>query len=189
MKQEKSVRFVILTFAVCGCVSVSADDWPQWMGPERDNVWRENGLIKQFPDGGPDVLWRTPVAGGYAGPAVANGRIFVTDYVTSDNVKVSNFDRKEFTGTERIICLQEATGKVLWTHEYPVKYSISYPAGPRCTPCIDMERVYTLGADGNLICFDVRSGDVIWSKDLKKEYDPNKIIKPCLPLFMSDWQY
>lgn len=164
----KSV-FVAAIFVFC-CSILSADDWPQWMGPKRDNVWRESGLVEKFPEGGPKRLWRTPIAGGYAGPAVAIGKVFVTDYVTSDNVKVSNFDRKQFTGTERVLCLNESTGEVLWKHEYPVKYSVSYPAGPRCTPNVDDDRVYTLGAEGNLSCFDVSSGDVIWSKDLKNEY-------------------
>ena len=111
----------------------TADDWPQWMGPNRDNVWREGGIVQKFPDGGPKVLWRTPLAGGYAGPAVADGRVFITDYVTTADVKVDNFDRNEFTGQERIHCLEEATGEVLWTHDYPVKYAISYPSGPRRT--------------------------------------------------------
>ena len=65
----------------------AADDWPQWMGPNRDNVWRESGIITRFPAGGPKVLWRTPIAGGYAGPAVADGKVFIADYVTKDNVK------------------------------------------------------------------------------------------------------
>src|SRR5262245_16723289 len=90
--------------------AASADNWPQWMGPKRDNVWREEGLAEKFPEGGPKVVWRAPVAGGYAGPAVADGRVFVTDYVTSDNVKVDNFQRKEFTGVERVLCLDATTG-------------------------------------------------------------------------------
>ncbi len=141
------------------------------MGPQRDNVWREEGLLEKFPDGGPKVAWRVPVAGGYAGPAVAGGKVFVTDYVTSDDVKVENFDRKEFTGTERVLCLDEATGEVQWKHEYPVKYTISYPAGPRCTPIVDGDKVYTLGAEGNLICFQVDSGDIVWQKDLPKDFN------------------
>src|SRR5690606_2433769 len=80
-----------------------ADDWPQWMGPKRDNIWRESDLLETFPEGGPRIVWRAPVAGGYAGPAVAGGRLFVTDYVTVDNVKTDNFDRKESTGVERIL--------------------------------------------------------------------------------------
>ena len=126
--------------------AANADDWPQWMGPERDNVWRESGVIKQFPDGGPKVLWRSKVAGGYSGPAVADGVVVVSDYVTRDNVKVANFERKKFTGIERVLCLDESTGKEKWRHEYPVEYNISYPAGPRCTPIIHEGLAYVLGA-------------------------------------------
>lgn len=147
-----------------------ADDWPQWMGPQRDNVWRETGILQRFPASGPKILWRTPIAGGYAGPAVADGRVFVTDYVTKDNVKVDNFQREKFTGTERVHCLDEASGKILWTHEYPVTYSVSYPAGPRCTPCVDGDLVFTLGTEGHLFCFDIASGKVVWSRDLKADY-------------------
>lgn len=146
------------------------DNWPQWMGPHRDNVWREDGLLEKFPQGGPRVVWRAPVAGGYAGPAVAEDKVFVTDYVTDADVKVDNFDRKEFTGIERVLCLDERAGKERWRHEYPVKYTISYPAGPRCTPIVDGDKLYTLGAEGNLICFKADSGDVVWQKDLPKEY-------------------
>ncbi|MFM8725823.1 MAG: pyrrolo-quinoline quinone, partial [Planctomycetaceae bacterium] len=60
------------------CRQASADDWPQWMGPQRDNVWREDGLLEKFPEAGPKVLWSTPLAGGYSGPAVAAGKVFIT---------------------------------------------------------------------------------------------------------------
>jgi len=155
----------------CLAVGVArADDWPQWMGPGRDNVWREEGVLARFPAGGPRVIWRTPIAGGYAGPAVANGRVFVTDYVTAADITKANFERETSTGTERVLCLDEATGQVLWTHEYPVTYTISYPAGPRCTPTVDGDRVYTLGAEGDLRCLAVADGTVIWSRDLKHDY-------------------
>jgi len=150
--------------------SAVGDDWPQWMGPNRDNIWRETGIVDKLPDGGPKVLWRTEIAGGYAGPAVAGGRVFITDYVSAENVKVDNFDRKEFSGEERVHCLDEASGKILWSHKYPVKYTISYPAGPRCTPNVDGDRVYILGAEGDLICFQIADGKVVWSRDLKKDY-------------------
>lgn len=149
---------------------VWAQDWPQWMGPQRDNVWRESGIVDKFPAGGPPVLWRTPIAGGYAGPAVAQGRVFITDYVTADNVKVDNFERAEFSGMERVLCLSEDSGEVLWKHEYPVRYTVSYPAGPRCTPCVEEDRVYTLGAEGHLFCFHVADGRILWQKDLKETY-------------------
>src|SRR3990170_1770222 len=132
-------------------VSISlANDWQQWMGPERDNVWREDGIVGELPAGGPKVVWRAPVAGGYAGPAVAGGKVYVGDYVAEGAVKVANFERKEFSGNERVLCLDEATGKELWKYEYPVKYTISYPAGPRCTPAVADGKLFTLGSEGNL---------------------------------------
>jgi outer membrane protein assembly factor BamB len=150
--------------------TATAADWPQWMGRERDNVWREDGIVATFAASAPKVLWRTPIAGGYAGAAVADGRVFVTDYVTEADVKVANFERKTSTGRERVLCLDEGTGKVLWKHEYPVTYTIAYPAGPRCTPTVDGGRVFTLGAEGDLICFEAATGNVLWSRDLKKDY-------------------
>jgi outer membrane protein assembly factor BamB len=159
---------------VAACVLVVgralADDWPQWMGPHRDNVWREEGVLETFPAEGPRVVWRVPIAGGYAGPAVAAGRVFVTDYVTEADVKIANFERKSSTGSERVLCLDEATGRILWKHAYPVTYTIAYPAGPRCTPTVDGDRVYTLGAEGNLICFEAATGKILWERDLKKDY-------------------
>ncbi|MCP4512127.1 MAG: PQQ-binding-like beta-propeller repeat protein, partial [Fuerstiella sp.] len=74
------IRALMLLVAAAQ-TAVVADDWPQWMGPERNNVWYESGIVRKFPDGGPKILWRTPIAGGFAGPAVADGKVFVTDYV------------------------------------------------------------------------------------------------------------
>src|SRR5688500_3211063 len=130
----KAAAGLALVLATLTPLSTHADNWPHWMGPGHDNIWREEGVLERFPAGGPKILWRTPVAGGYAGPAVADGRVFLMDLVTSDNVKIDNFERKASTGAERVLCLDEATGEILWKHEYPVEYKISYPAGPRCTP-------------------------------------------------------
>jgi outer membrane protein assembly factor BamB len=150
---------------------LACQDWSQWMGADRDNIWRESNILERFPDTGAKVLWRSPIAGGYAGPAVSNGRVYVADYETADNVKVDNFQRTEFSGNERVICLDEATGREVWKHVYPVKYTISYPAGPRCTPLTQDGKVYILGAEGDLFCLDAEQGTVIWSKQLREEYD------------------
>lgn len=164
------IGWLLTVLLAKSATTTSADDWPQWMGPKRDNVWRESGIIEAFPKNGLKVLWRTPVAGGYSGPAVAGGRVFVTDLVTSDDIKSDNADHKELGGVERIQCLDESTGIVQWAHKYPVKYTISYPSGPRCTPNVEGNRVYTLGAEGNLFCLNIADGNVIWSHDLKKDY-------------------
>jgi len=171
MQSKVLAALAVIAVGLCSTLSSNADDWPHWMGPDRDNVWKESGILERFPARGPEILWRTPIAGGYSGPAVADGRTYITDYVTSENVKVANFERKNFTGVERALCLDEKSGKVLWKHEYPVKYTISYPGGPRCTPVVDDDRVYTLGAEGHLICFAAKTGDVKWSKNLPRAYN------------------
>ncbi|MFL5329674.1 MAG: PQQ-binding-like beta-propeller repeat protein [Gemmataceae bacterium] len=164
---RRVASFVFLVIAGVAC----ADDWPQWMGPQRDDVWRETGILEKFPEGGPKFLWRTPIAGGYAGPAVANGRVFVTDFVTKTG-KPAEGERlpSKNEGKERVLCLDKSTGKENWKHEYDCTYAVSYPCGPRCTPTVDGDRVYTLGTEGNLICLNVADGKVVWSKELKKDY-------------------
>jgi outer membrane protein assembly factor BamB len=149
---------------------IKADDWPQWLGPQRDSIWRETGLMEKFPADGPPVKWRADIAGGYTGPAVADGRVFVMDYVTSGNLKPNPTSRSKLDGTERVLCFGAADGKPLWEHKYDCHYEISYPAGPRATPAISGDKVYTLGAEGNLFCLTVENGKEIWSHDLKKEY-------------------
>lgn len=148
-----------------------ADDWPQWLGPQRDSIWRETGIIDKFPDGGPKVKWRAPVAGGYSGPAVAGGRVFVTDYSRSEGKNTNSPNgRDRLAGKERVLCFDAAEGKLLWKHEYDCTYNISYSCGPRCTPTVSGGKVYTLGAEGMLLCLDAARGTPLWSKDLKKEY-------------------
>jgi outer membrane protein assembly factor BamB len=151
---------------------VRGDDWPQWLGPQRDGVWRESGILERFPKEGLKVRWRTPVGGGYSGPAVAGGRVYLTDRVLPDGVSApaSGFSRATLEGKERVLCLDEATGKVLWTHAYDCTYRIGYPAGPRATPAVAGGKVYTLGTMGDLCCLDAESGKLLWSKNFPKEY-------------------
>ncbi len=163
----------VVALLVTTPASVRADDWPQWMGPNRDDVWRETGILDKFPVAGPKVVWRMPVGGGYAGPAVAGGRVFVSDFVPDNSAAVPPNDpmkRPEIAGKERTLCFNAADGKLLWTHAYDCPYRISYPAGPRCTPTVDGERVYTVGAMGNLFCLEAATGNVVWSVDYKKDY-------------------
>jgi outer membrane protein assembly factor BamB len=156
----------ILTLAA----AAYGDDWPQWLGPKRDGVWRESGILDKFPEGGLKPKWRVEVAGGFSGPAVAGGRVFLTDYLTDGDVKGDPNKRGELKGKERVLCFAAADGKPLWKYEYDCPYKISYPSGPRCTPTVDGDRVYTLGAEGNLLCLDAEKGTLVWDHDLKKDY-------------------
>jgi outer membrane protein assembly factor BamB len=141
------------------------------MGPNRDGVWPETGVVEKFGSVGPKKLWSVEVNGGYSGPAVAQGKVFVTDYVkvTGDSSNDPASKRK-LTGKERILALSAKDGSLLWKHEYPCHYEVSYPAGPRATPTVHEGRVYTLGTMGDLICLDVEKGNVIWSVNFVKTY-------------------
>src|SRR5687767_9248876 len=96
-----------------------ADDWPQWLGPRRDGIWRESGIITHFPPGGPKVRWRAPIGGGYSGPTVAQGRVYVTDRLVDStlNKPASAFDKGKIPGRERVLCFREQDGALLWTRE------------------------------------------------------------------------
>ncbi|MDP7690702.1 MAG: PQQ-binding-like beta-propeller repeat protein, partial [Vicinamibacterales bacterium] len=93
---------IVVAAATIASSPLSAKDWPQWRGEERLGLWTETGLLEEFPDDGLTVKWRVPVNGGYSGPAVADGRVFVLDYVETE-ARVMN-------GTERLLALDEETG-------------------------------------------------------------------------------
>lgn len=138
---------------------VSADEWPQWRGPARDGVWREVGLLDKFASDELKIRWRAPVAAGYSGPTVADGRVLITDRVV------------EPKQIERVHAFDWQTGKKLWTHEYDCPYvGVGYTAGPRASVTIDEGRAYSLGSMGHLFCLDAASGKVLWSKDCNAEY-------------------
>jgi outer membrane protein assembly factor BamB len=148
--------------------SARADDWPQWMGPRRDGAWRETGILEKFPQGGPRVVWRAPLGPGYTGPAVAGGRVYVMDRRRDPTAKAA---KGVLPGSERVLCLDAATGKALWKHEYDCPYvKVSYPSGPRTTPVVSGGRVYTLGTMGDLFCLDAATGKVVWAKKLPEAY-------------------
>ena len=139
-------------------------------GPGRDGVWPE----KDLPDKLPAKLeprWRKPIGGGYGGIAVAGGRVYVLDR------------QKEPKEIERVLCLDAATGKALWAHEYPVAYGkMEYGNGPRSTPTVHGNRVYTFGALGHLHCLDAADGKV--EDDLKAKIKKAKTINAVTDLML-----
>jgi outer membrane protein assembly factor BamB len=152
---------LVLSFGVNNSVA-HADDWPQWGGPQRDLVWRETGIVKTLPTTGllPRV-WSVPIGEGYSGPAVADGRVYITDYMRKKNRR---------NNTERVLCLDAESGRRLWKHEYKAVYTVKYPNGPRSTPVVDGDRVYTIGAIGDLFCFNAETGKILWKKNFVKDF-------------------
>ena len=102
------------------------------------------------------------VGHGYSGPAVAAGRVYVTDYQTDEKFTNNAGARTKLKGSERILCLDADDGKVLWKYDYKCPYDISFPGGPRSTPTVHEGKVYVLGAEGNLTCLDAVKGDLVW---------------------------
>ena len=165
-------KIIIPVLVFLSCSISSADDWPQWLGENRDAIWRETGILKKFPEGGPRERWRVEIGKGYSGPAVANGRVFITDRLLTKGNKNPDdqFKRGAIRGVERVLCLNEKNGQELWKHQYDSTYTIAYPSGPRTTPVVRDGKVYTLGAEGHLFCLAFENGKVLWEKDFKKDF-------------------
>lgn len=173
------IRNCSIAVLVSICCVADADDWPRWMGPKMDGVWRETGIIDQFENAEAKVLWRQPIGGGYAGPSVVGNRVFVMDRTKDEKkgVTVENNIRAvgEIPGSERVSCLDLKTGQTIWEHAYECGYKIAYPNGPRCSVTVDGDHVYSLGAMGRLLCLksDARSADdgsIVWKKELTEDY-------------------
>lgn len=155
---------LVLTSALCVLVlaeSMSlADDWPCWRGPRGDGIARETGFFKTWPMEGPKVLWKANLSGGFASVVVAQGRLF------THTAK----DKKE----EIVLCFDAATGKELWRYAYPCDYDQmvnlreNYDSGPRATPAVDGDFVYTIGTVGTALCLEAKTGKKIWQNELLK---------------------
>ena len=135
-----------------------AEDWPQWRGSQRDGVWREDGILDRFETRRIEAEWRVPIGPGYSGPSVAKQRVFITDL------------QLEPQPSERVLCFDSKTGQRLWEHRYPCEYTISYTAGPRANVTVEDNRAFSLGAMGQFCCLDAGTGDVLWQRDLNRDY-------------------
>lgn len=151
-----------LTLTVLLAAALPAADWPEWRGEGRRGEWSEDGILEKFPADGLEVSWRRPIGRGYSGPAVADGRVFITE------LEPETANR----GTERVLALDERSGEILWRASWPVDYAgLQYDLGPRATPTVDGDRVYVLGAVGDLLCLEAETGDIVWSLDYREDYD------------------
>ncbi len=165
---------------ICSAIfifSLSGDDWPHFLGPYGDTSMHEENIQISFPDSGFPLLWKRTIGGGYSGPAVVDGRVFIMDRLAEPYRpgKVEgnpNFIRAEIPGQERVSCVDSVSGALIWEYVYDCPYTTVFPyaIGPRCTPTVVGRYVYTLGAEGNLFCFNASDGRVIWSKDFKTDY-------------------
>jgi outer membrane protein assembly factor BamB len=136
-------------------------DWPQWRGPNRDGISKETGLLKQWPAEGPPLAWKATGAGrGYSSFAIANGKLY-TMGLRGD---------REF-----VVAFDVATGKEVWATPHGSAFRNDRGDGPRGTPTIDGDRIYALGGNGDLSALDTRTGKIVWSKNILREFGGSNI--------------
>jgi len=161
---NKMLRLNLAPCAVCVLLLVPSalrgDDWPQWRGPNRDRVWHEAGSFQRFDGHRLPLRWRAPIAAGYSGPTVADGRVYVTDRVLEPEQR------------ERVHCFDWRSGQSIWSYSYPAPYEgVGYTDGPRAAVTLSEGLAFALGTMGHLHCFDAATGAVIWKRDLNVQYE------------------
>ncbi len=141
-------------------IVASTSDWPQWRGPERNGISKESGLLKQWPAGGPKLLWQVnDIGDGYSTPSVAGNRIYLMSNRGLENEFVQALSTKD--------------GKPVWTTRVGnvgnPNQNPPYPKA-RSTPTVDGNFIYALGSDGDLVCLETKSGKIRWQKNIRKEF-------------------
>ncbi len=141
--------------------SVAPGDWPQYRGPQRDNISTETGLLDKWPQGGPALVWQIDGLGeGYSSLSLVGGTIFTMGTRGGD---------------EFMIALNRNDGSVKWTRRTGSVRGDGQGGGPRGTPTVDSDRVYALGANGDLVCANVDTGEVVWELNILREFDGGNI--------------
>jgi len=162
MKNTRVLLPAILLLALAQhALAQSAASWPQWRGPNRDGISKETGLLKQWPAEGPPLVWKASGAGGgYSSFSVANGKLYTMGL------------RGE---REYVVAFDVATGKEAWSTPHGSAFRNDRGDGPRGTPTIDGDRVYALGGSGDLTALDARTGKIVWSKNVLREFGGSNI--------------
>ena len=137
-------------------VAQTPGDWPQWRGPNRDGISKETGLLKQWPADGPPLVWKaTGAGGGYSTMSIAGGRLYTMGL---------RGDR------EYVIAFDIATGKQAWATPNGSPFRNDRGDGPRGTPTVDGDRVYSLGGNGDLTSMDAKTGRLVWAMNVLQKW-------------------
>jgi outer membrane protein assembly factor BamB len=135
--------------------SVYSQDWPQFLGPERNSTSPQKNLLRTWPESGPEVLWTNNLGIGYGGPVVKDGKVYL-------------LDRDDKTG-DILRCYELATGKELWNFAYDAAGSVMFP-GSRSVPTIDGNLIYSCGPYGDLYCIDMTTHKPVWNKNVWTDF-------------------
>jgi outer membrane protein assembly factor BamB len=164
-----------MTLLLLGALSSYSpgEEWPQFLGKQRNGVSSEKNLLDAFPAAGPTIRWRIP--GGVGMSAIA----------VQDDTSVTTWNAD---GKQLLVALDAVTGKVKWKAELGETYENSMGDGPRATPTIAEQNVYAYSGEGILIAVDLKSGQLRWSKNVMEELstEPSEYGMSCSPLVVDD---
>ncbi len=159
----KNIRVSIMAVLLIAVIkSVSAQDWPQYLGPKRNSSSEQKGILRTWPQQGPEVQWTVNVGIGFGGPVVKEGKVYL-------------LDRDDKVG-DNLRCFDLASGKELWNFAYPAPGSVMFP-GSRSVPAIDGNRIYTCGPYGHLYSIDINTHKPVWNKNIWTDYGGSEIPK------------
>ncbi|MBN2588946.1 MAG: PQQ-like beta-propeller repeat protein [Sedimentisphaerales bacterium] len=162
---------VILMVVTCGTL---AADWPQYLGPDRNSTSSETGILRSWPEGGPEVLWTVSVGKGFGGPVIKDGKVYL-------------LDRDDEVG-DTMRCFNLSDGEEIWKFGYEAKGSVMFP-GSRSVPIVEGNFVYSCGHNGNLYCIDINTHKPLWNKNVWKDFGggslPTWAITQC-PVIYGD---
>ena len=151
---------IIIAFIFISCPAGSAQDWPQFLGPDRNSTSPQKGLLRSWPENGPEVLWSVDVGRGYGGPVVKNGKVYLLDR----DDEVGDFLR----------CFSLQTGEELWKFSYESPGELPFP-GSRSVPIVDDRHVYACGPNGDLYCIDLNSHQLVWKKNIWTDFGGSRL--------------
>jgi outer membrane protein assembly factor BamB len=186
-------RLVVAAFAVFAVlVDLHAQQlsWPQWGGADRNFTIASPSLAEAWPESGPPQLWSRPLGTGHSAILFDEGRLYTMYRAGNGRARQGPWDPEE-----AVVALDAATGQTIWEHKYPSRREdFSFGAGPHATPLVVGERLFSIGTNQQLFAFDKRSGKVLWSHDLIKDFNsPELLIRPvvkvgygCSPIAYRD---
>jgi outer membrane protein assembly factor BamB len=161
MRFEKSRQIGLIVFLLAASMAfVQAQDWPQYLGPERNSTSPQKNILREWPESGPEVLWTKEVGLGNGGPIVKDGRIYF-------------LDRNDSIG-DNMRCFDLATGEEYWNYSYEAPGSVRFP-GTRSVPAIDGNHVYSCGHNGDLYCMDINTHQPVWNKNIWTDFGGGEI--------------
>jgi outer membrane protein assembly factor BamB len=148
------VLLTAVVLLVVACDSLAAD-WPQYLGPNRNSTSPEKGLLRSWPENGPEVLWTVTVGRGFGGPVIKGGKVYL-------------LDRDDEVG-DNLRCFDLSNGKELWNFAYDAPGSAMFP-GSRSVPTVDGSHIYSCGHNGDLYCIDLNTHKPVWNKNVWTDF-------------------